>query len=70
MAEVTDQFRVLVVVCPVADDSDLAGIGIFDASPEETARIMAVDPAVQAGVLTCEVHPVRGFPGGHVTVPE
>jgi hypothetical protein len=54
---------VLVIVCPVADDSDLAGIGIFDATPEETARIMADDPAVQAGVLSCEVHPVRGFPG-------
>ena len=54
---------VLVVVCPVADDSELAGIGIFDVSPEETARIMADDPAVRAGVLSCEVHPVRGFPG-------
>jgi hypothetical protein len=54
---------VLAVVCPVADDSDLAGVGIFDATPEETARIMDGDPAVQAGVLSYEVHPVRGFPG-------
>ncbi|MBV9449711.1 MAG: hypothetical protein JO345_27840 [Streptosporangiaceae bacterium] len=54
---------VLVVVCPVADDSGWAGIGIFDATPEDTARIMDGDPAIQAGVLSYEVHPVRGFPG-------
>jgi hypothetical protein len=54
---------VLAIVCPVADDSDLAGVGIFDAGAEETARIMSDDPAVQAGVLTYEVHPVRSFPG-------
>jgi hypothetical protein len=54
---------VLVVVCPVADDSGWAGIGIFDATPEDTARIMDDDPAVRAGVLSYEVHPVLGFPG-------
>jgi len=54
---------VLAVVCPVPDDSDLAGVGIFDATPEETTRIMDGDPAVQAGVLSYEVHPVLGFPG-------
>ena len=54
---------VLAVVCPVADDTELAGFGVFDASVEETARIMAGDPAVQAGVLSYELHPVRGFPG-------
>jgi hypothetical protein len=60
---------VLVVVCPVADESGLAGIGIFDATPEETARIMDGDPAVQAGVLSYEVHPVRGFPGDSLPRP-
>jgi hypothetical protein len=54
---------VLAVVLPVADDSDLAGLGIFNATLEETARIMDGDPAVQADVLSYEVHPVRGFPG-------
>jgi hypothetical protein len=54
---------VLAIVCPVADDSEWAGIGIFDATPEETARIMDRDPAIQANVLSYEVHPVRGFPG-------
>jgi hypothetical protein len=54
---------VLAIVCPVADDTEWAGIGIFDRTPEETARIMDEDPAVQAGVLRYEIHPVSGFPG-------
>lgn len=53
----------LVIVCPVRDESDVAGIGIFTANLEETRRIMEGDPAVQAGILTYEVHPTRGFPG-------
>jgi hypothetical protein len=59
---------VLVIVCPVADDSKWAGIGIFDAPPEETAEIMDGDPAIQAGVLSYEVHPVCGFPGDSLPV--
>ena len=54
---------VLAIVCPIADDSEWAGIGIFDAPLDETARILDGDPAIQAGVLSYEVHPVRGFPG-------
>jgi hypothetical protein len=38
----------LPIVCPVTDDSDLAGIGIFDGTPEEVARILADDPGVKA----------------------
>jgi hypothetical protein len=53
----------LSIVCPVLDDSGWAGVGIFDAPPDEVARIMDEDPGVQAGVLAYEVHPVRGFPG-------
>ena len=53
----------LVIVCPVIDDSGWSGVGIFDVPLDETARIMDGDPAVQAGVLSYEVHPVRGFPG-------
>jgi len=53
----------LPIVCPVGDDSEWAGIGIFDAAPEEVARIMDADPGVQAGLFTYELHPVRGFPG-------
>jgi hypothetical protein len=53
----------LPIVCPVTDDSNWAGIGIFDATPDEVERIMADDPGMQAGLFTYEIHPVRGFPG-------
>jgi hypothetical protein len=53
----------LAIVCPVLDDSDLCGVGLFDASVDETRKLMADDPAVLAGVLTVEVHPGRSFPG-------
>jgi hypothetical protein len=54
---------VLAVVCPIIDDSEWAGLGIFDADPDEVVRIMDDDPGVRAGVFTYEVHPVRSFPG-------
>ena len=53
----------LAIVCPVTDGGDVAGIGIFPAPPQEVRAIMEQDPAVQAGVLTYELQPVRGFPG-------
>ena len=56
----------LSIVLPVADDSDLAGIGIFAATPEDTKKIMNDDPGVRAGIFTFEVHPVRGFPGARL----
>jgi hypothetical protein len=54
---------VLAIVCPIRDDSAWAGVGIFNGAPEEIARVMDEDPAVQAGVLAYEVHPARSFPG-------
>jgi uncharacterized protein YndB with AHSA1/START domain len=53
----------LPVVLPVGDDTDLAGIGIFAAGPEDTRAIMDDDPGVRAGIFGYELHPVRGFPG-------
>ncbi len=53
----------LPVVCPSIDASDFRGLGIFDCGVEETTKIMDADPAVMAGVLDYEVHPVRSFPG-------
>lgn len=50
------------VVCPIADGSGVAGIGLFDASPEDVDRIMSGDPAVKADVLGYEIHPTRTFP--------
>jgi hypothetical protein len=54
---------VLSIVCPVNDGSDVSGIGIFNAPPEEVKKIMDGDPAVQAGVFVYETHACRGFPG-------
>jgi uncharacterized protein YndB with AHSA1/START domain len=57
------QAGLLAVVLPVTDDTDLAGIGIFTATPDDTRTIMDDDPGVRAGIFTYQVHPVRGFPG-------
>jgi hypothetical protein len=46
---------------PSADSTE-AGIGIFDATPEEIDRIMQDGPGVKAGLFTYEPHPVGGFP--------
>lgn len=51
------------IVCPVADGTPLAGIGVFDADPETTEALLRGDPAIAAGVLTYEVHASRSFPG-------
>ncbi len=53
----------LSIVCPISDGSNVAGVGIFNATVEDVKQIMDGDPAVQAGVLTYEVHPTRSFPG-------
>lgn len=53
----------LAVVCPVADGTNITGVGIFAATPEDADRIYSLDPAVRAGVLGYEVHPTRTFPG-------
>ena len=53
----------LQVVCPVADGSEITGIGVFAATPEDVDLIYSRDPAVNAGVLTYEIHPTRTFPG-------
>jgi hypothetical protein len=53
----------LSIVCPVLDDTDLCGAGIFATSIERAAEIMDDDPGVRAGVFTYETHPVRSFPG-------
>ncbi|WP_319462675.1 hypothetical protein [Micromonospora sp. RTP1Z1] len=54
---------VLPIVCPVGDETGLAGIGIFVDGPDEVRKIMDGDPAIQAGTLNYSVHPCRGFPG-------
>jgi hypothetical protein len=53
----------LPIVCPVRDETDVAGVGVFTTTVEETKKIMDDDPGAKAGVFTYEVHACRGFPG-------
>ena len=54
---------VLSIVCPVADASEVSGIGIFNAGTDQVRAIMDDDPGVREGVFVYEVHPCRSFPG-------
>lgn len=54
---------VLPIVCPISDDSNIKGIGIFDSSVEEVKLIMDEDPGVKEGVFIYEIHACRSFPG-------
>lgn len=58
------------IVCPVADGTEVAGISVFDATPEDVHRILSRDPAVEAGVLRYEIHPTRTFPESSLNVEE
>jgi len=58
---------VLQIVCPVADGSNVTGVGIFSGTPDETRTIMDGDPGVQAGLFTYEIHACRSFPGDALT---
>jgi hypothetical protein len=51
------------IVCPIRDDTDVAGIDVFAADPATVESIMRGDPAIAAGVLTYQVHSSRSFPG-------
>jgi len=53
----------LSIVCPVADGSEVTGIGIFNAGTDQVRAIMDDDPGVREGVFVYEVHPCRSFPG-------
>jgi len=53
----------LSIVCPIADGGDVSGISIFNASVEETVKLMDEDPAVKAGIFVYEVRACRSFPG-------
>ena len=53
----------LSIVCPVTKETGVSGLGIFNATEEETKKIMDEDPAVKAGIFIYEIHPCRSFPG-------
>ena len=54
---------VLSIVCPIADESNLRGVGIFNADVGKAKKLMDKDPAVKTGILVYEIHPCRNFPG-------
>ena len=56
----------LSVVCPVSDESELKGVGIFNSDYEQTKQIMKEDPCVKAGIFVYEVHATRSFPGDNL----
>lgn len=56
----------LAIVCPIADGTDVSGIGIFDAPIEEVKKIMDEDPGVKAGIFVYETHVCRSFPGSNL----
>jgi hypothetical protein len=51
------------VVCPVSEEGNLSGMGIFTTAVDETKKIMDEDPAVKEGIFIYEVHQCRSFPG-------
>jgi len=53
----------LPIVCPISGAGEVSGIGIFNASLEETKKIMDEDPGVTAGIFVYEIHKCRSFPG-------
>lgn len=53
----------LSIVCPVTVEGGLSGLCIFNASTDETKKIMDDDPAVMAGIFVYETYPCRSFPG-------
>jgi hypothetical protein len=56
----------IAVLCPVLSDT-LAGVAVMTLGADEARAVMADDPCVRAGMMTCEVQPCLGFPGD--TIP-
>jgi hypothetical protein len=54
---------IISIVCPISDDSDTSGIGIFNANVDKVKAIMDGDPGVREGVFAYEIHECRSFPG-------
>ena len=52
----------IAILCPVLSDT-IAGVAIMTVPAGEAQAIMAADPCVRAGMMTCEVHACLGFPG-------
>ena len=57
---------IMPIVAPVTIESEIAGICIFDTDANRAREIMEHDPAVQEGIFTIEVLPIRSFPGDNL----
>lgn len=53
----------LSIVCPVMNNDDYKGVGIFNAAEEKVKEIMNEDPGVKAGIFIYEIFTARSFPG-------
>jgi len=53
----------LSIVCPVGRESEIVGIGIFNADEDTVRERLKEDPAIREGVFIYELLPVRSFPG-------
>jgi hypothetical protein len=53
----------LSIVCPIADASEVRGVGIFNTDPAAAQLIMESDPGVMAGIFVYELHSCQSFPG-------
>ncbi len=53
----------LSIVCPISNGNNVVGVAIFNATIEETKKIMDEDPGVKAGVFIYEIYNCRSFPG-------
>ena len=58
----------LSIVCPIADGSEVTGVGIFNADVEEVKKLMDEDPGVKAGAIVYEIHACRSFAGDSLPV--
>ena len=54
---------ILSIVCPITEENDIRGIGIFNGTKEEIKEVMYADPGVQKGVFIYEILSVKSFPG-------
>jgi hypothetical protein len=54
---------ILSIVCPVVEENETRGIGIFNGDQEKIKEVMDADPGVQKGVFVYEILTVRSFPG-------
>jgi hypothetical protein len=51
------------IVCPVRDESDVRGVGIFNVEKDELRKLMDEDPGIKSGLFIYEILACRSFPG-------